>query len=50
MKNFQDKPYLERGRKRELAMSLNISEKRIADWFHHRRQTKRQAGLLCTGE
>ena len=46
LKRFEAKPYLEQGEKAQLAMSLNISETKIAQWFHHKRKMKRKKGLL----
>ena len=50
MKIFQNKPYLDKGEKHELANLLNRSEKRIDNWFIERRAQARQAGLLAKGE
>ena len=50
MKRFQDKPFLGKEEKHELATSLNISEKRVKEWFMNRRQERRKAGLLPNGK
>ena len=47
VKRFQAKPYLEQGEKRQLASSLNISEAKLAQWFHNKRKLKGKKGLLC---
>ena len=49
-KRFQNKPYLEKGEKYQLANSLNISAKKIEKWFLDRRARRRHAGLLAKGE
>ena len=45
-KRFQADPYVERGEKPQLAMSLNISEAKISVWFVRRRNKEREKGLL----
>ena len=42
MKTFQDKPYPEIGETYELATLLNISMKRVEDWFGNRRNFERK--------
>ena len=50
MKRFQNKPYLDKGEKHELANLLKISEKKLEKWFIDRRPQKKQRGLLVKGE
>ena len=50
MKKFQNKPYLDKGEKHQLASLLNVSEKKIEKWFIDKRAQGRQAGLLDKGE
>ena len=45
MNMFQDKPYLERGEKHQLARLLNISAGRIQKWYNNMRSKRRKAGL-----
>ena len=47
---FEDKPYLKFEEKHQLAKSVNISERRIQDWYRYRRSVRRKAGLLPKGE
>ena len=47
---FQVKPYVDKDLKSELARSLNISEKRIKEFFYRMRQKKQKEELLCLGE
>ena len=51
MKMFQEKPYLEKEEKYQLAKLLNVSELKIRTWYKHRRRERRHAALLTgTGE
>ena len=50
MKRFQAKPQLEKGEQHQLAKSLNVSEKRIEDWYSNTRFKRRRQGLLPEGE
>ena len=49
MEKFHANPYPETEEKRELAKSLNISEKKVNKWFVRRRNAKRES-LLLKGE
>ena len=44
-KTFRAKPDPERDEKHQLAKSLNVSEKRIRQWFENRRYVFRQKGF-----
>ena len=50
MKRLQNKLYLEKGEKHQLAKLLDTSDVRIERWFNRRRTEIRQAGLLAKGE
>ena len=50
MERFQANQYLTKGEKRELAMSMNIEEKRIATWFDNMLQKKAAVGMPCGSE
>ena len=50
MKRFKNKPFLEREEKDQLAELLNISGKRIQDWYMNRRQERRKSELFGKGE
>ena len=47
VKRLEAKPYLEPGEKHQLAMSLNMSDKRIANWFRYARSKRRKKEPLC---
>ena len=49
-KILQNKPYLKKEEKQQLANLLNISEETINRWFVGGRAQRRQAGLLAKGE
>ena len=42
--------YLEQEEKVQLAQSLNISTKRIGDWFDQRCLKQKRRGMLCEGD
>ena len=46
VKKFQGKLYLEPEEKSQLAISLGISERKIAEWFRNKRM-KRKKEMLC---
>ena len=50
MEKFQSNPYLSRKEIRHLALSLNITKKRIENWFNYRRHRKVGEGLLDQSE
>ena len=50
-KTFQEKPYLDKKEKRQLARLLNVSERRIQLWYSNRRKDIRYEEFLTgTGE
>ena len=49
-RNFEDKPFLGKGGRSELAKSLNISQQSVRSWFYRMRQKKKEEDVLCTGE
>ena len=51
LKMYEENPFLELEERHQLAKSLNISKKRITDWFVQRRKREKRSGmLLCDGE
>ena len=50
MEKFQSNPYLSRKEVCHLALSLNITKKRIENWFNYRRHRKVGEGLLDQSE
>ena len=50
MKSFLENPYLKKEETYRLTQSLNISERRIKDWFDNQRRAKRRNGSLHMGE
>ena len=51
MKKFQEEAHLDKEGKNQLAMSLNISQKKCADWFlHMRRKELSKEKILETRE
>lgn len=50
MKMFQVKPFPERKQYLQLALLLNISEKRTREWFQNKRSIERRNGPLQMGE
>ena len=50
MEKFRAKAYLRREETYELSLSLNISKKRIQNWFSSRRRGKVAHGLLYESE
>ena len=50
MRRFQDKPYPNKQEINHLAISLNISEKKIKEWYANRRQQGRKTDLVANCE
>ena len=50
MQRFQANKYPTREERRELAMSLNMREKQIANWYIHMRHQKATEGMSSQGE
>ena len=50
MKIFRGKTYLSKEEVRQLAMSLNVTKKKIENWFCHMRHRRAGEGLLIKGE
>ena len=50
METFENKKYLTRNERYELAMSLNIEEGRIQKWYSNMRVKKAAEGTLCLSE
>ena len=49
-KCLQAKPHMEPEEKHQLAVSLNISEKKVLNWFRNRWYRAIKKGMLCEGE
>ena len=50
MKEFKTNPYLKNEQIHQLATSLNVSARRIENWFCYWRFRQRQKGLLVKGD
>ena len=50
MKMFHAKPYLKKAENYQLGQSLNISERRIKEWFRSIRKAKNRNRSLLIGE
>ena len=50
MKKFQNKHYLDKEEKHQLANLLKISEKKVEKWFIDKRSQRRQPGLRTKSE
>ena len=50
MESFQASPFLEKAEKCKLAKSLNISAKKVEEWFKYRRKKMKEKELLLESE